>query len=89
MEKSYGKDNPTFVDDSGIVVKKPKEHSTIDVDESENSRGNWGNGLEFLFSCIAMSVGLGKIIKFFRYVKKVIFKFKFSHRQFMAISIHR
>lgn len=27
-------------------------------------RDQWGNGIEFLFSCIAMSVGLGNIWRF-------------------------
>lgn len=34
-----------------------------DDDDSEN-RAQWGNGLEFLMSCIAMSVGLGNIWRF-------------------------
>lgn len=29
-----------------------------------NERGNWGNDIEFLMSCIAMSVGLGNIWRF-------------------------
>lgn len=29
-----------------------------------NERTQWGNGLEFLMSCIAMSVGLGNIWRF-------------------------
>lgn len=61
MEKSNGKDNPIFVDDFGKIVQKS---TVVEVDESENSRGNWGNGLEFLFSCIAMSVGLGNLWRF-------------------------
>lgn len=65
MAKLNGKENPNFVSDSGKVEKlKIQDHSTVDVDESENERGNWGNGLEFLFSCIAMSVGLGNLWRF-------------------------
>lgn len=32
--------------------------------ENEDDRAQWGNGLEFLMSCIAMSVGLGNIWRF-------------------------
>lgn len=32
--------------------------------EEQNDRPTWGNGLEFLMSCIAMSVGLGNIWRF-------------------------
>jgi solute carrier family 6 amino acid transporter-like protein 5/7/9/14 len=27
-------------------------------------RGNWGKGVEFLLSCISMSVGLGNVWRF-------------------------
>lgn len=69
MVKTNGKDNPTFVDDSGKVKNsKPQDHHATVVnvvdEESENARANWGNGLEFLFSCIAMSVGLGNLWRF-------------------------
>lgn len=30
----------------------------------EKERPNWGNGLEFLMSCISMSVGLGNVWRF-------------------------
>lgn len=30
----------------------------------DDNRAQWGNGLEFLMSCIAMSVGLGNIWRF-------------------------
>jgi solute carrier family 6 amino acid transporter-like protein 5/7/9/14 len=32
--------------------------------EKEGKRENWGNGIEFLMSCISMSVGLGNIWRF-------------------------
>ena len=31
------------------------------VDEEEEDRGGWGNKLDFLFSCISVSVGLGSM----------------------------
>lgn len=30
----------------------------------ESSRTNWSNGLEFLMSCISVSVGLGNVWRF-------------------------
>lgn len=35
--------------------------TTSDVTKPIKERGNWGNDIEFLMSCIAMSVGLGNI----------------------------
>lgn len=32
--------------------------------ESESKRDSWGNGWEFLMSCIALSVGLGNVWRF-------------------------
>lgn len=32
--------------------------------DSEKQRENWGNSIEFLMSCIAMSVGLGNVWRF-------------------------
>lgn len=32
--------------------------------QPSSKRENWGKGIEFLFSCIAMSVGLGNIWRF-------------------------
>ena len=33
-------------------------------DDAENERGQWGNKLDFLFSCISVSVGLGNVWRF-------------------------
>lgn len=35
-----------------------------DGEKQPEQRQQWGNGLEFLMSCIAMSVGLGNIWRF-------------------------
>ena len=32
--------------------------------ESKDTRGSWGNGIEFLLSCIGLSVGLGNVWRF-------------------------
>ncbi|XP_073829599.1 sodium-dependent nutrient amino acid transporter 1-like [Musca autumnalis] len=41
-----------------------KNEKTVDVAASNDERPNWSNGLEFLMSCISMSVGLGNIWRF-------------------------
>ncbi|KAL5276886.1 hypothetical protein ACFFRR_002227 [Megaselia abdita] len=35
-----------------------------DKDKEAQERANWGNGVEFLMSCISMSVGLGNVWRF-------------------------
>ncbi len=37
---------------------------TFDGDDEEDERGGWGNKLDFLFSCISVSVGLGNVWRF-------------------------
>uniref|UniRef100_A0A336KCW2 Sodium-dependent nutrient amino acid transporter 1 n=1 Tax=Culicoides sonorensis TaxID=179676 RepID=A0A336KCW2_CULSO len=45
--------------ESGLI------NGEIDPDtKKKKERDQWGNGIEFLFSCIAMSVGLGNIWRF-------------------------
>ncbi|KAL1497742.1 hypothetical protein ABEB36_008648 [Hypothenemus hampei] len=69
--KSNGFDNPTFVDNE--PNDEPKRTSLSNNEKAdvkgfnqddEEDRAKWGNGLEFLMSCIAMSVGLGNIWRF-------------------------
>jgi len=36
----------------------------IMTEDEENERGQWGNKLDFLFSCISVSVGLGNVWRF-------------------------
>lgn len=53
------------------VESKTQPFKTIKIiqsDDAENGeaskRDSWGNGLEFLMSCIALSVGLGNVWRF-------------------------
>ena len=36
----------------------------IQDEDAEEARGQWGNKLDFLFSCISVSVGLGNVWRF-------------------------
>ncbi|XP_034664650.1 sodium-dependent nutrient amino acid transporter 1 [Drosophila subobscura] len=36
----------------------------VDAEKQQAERSNWGNGLEFLMSCISVSVGLGNVWRF-------------------------
>jgi Sodium:neurotransmitter symporter family len=69
-----GEDNPTFVrdelDSEANVYEKRSETFTETATKKDQSadgddgRDSWGKGIEFLFSCIALSVGLGNIWRF-------------------------
>lgn len=68
--------NKGFVNDTNDVssVENGKNRSngsitleTVGSTEAQNAepeRENWGKGIEFLMSCIAMSVGLGNVWRF-------------------------
>ena len=53
-----------------IIQVAPNEVQVENVKErrgsiaSKDSRGSWGNGIEFLLSCIGLSVGLGNVWRF-------------------------
>lgn len=69
-------DNPSYISDetnkdNGLKSQNIVDTSTESSSEAnitdENStpgRENWGKGIEFLLSCIAMSVGLGNVWRF-------------------------
>ncbi|XP_053962142.1 sodium-dependent nutrient amino acid transporter 1-like isoform X1 [Anastrepha ludens] len=65
-------ENPAFVGDDGktsnghprLSRNSDEEASLPNKGAKENDRATWGKGVEFLFSCIAMSVGLGNVWRF-------------------------
>ncbi|GLV34986.1 Nutrient Amino Acid Transporter 1 [Carabus blaptoides fortunei] len=68
-----GEVNVAYVPDTGDLEKtgtgpvfiKNGKTDIISVEEPDSEkRAQWGNGMEFLMSCIAMSVGLGNIWRF-------------------------
>ncbi|KMQ91551.1 sodium-dependent transporter, partial [Lasius niger] len=72
-EKQQGIDNAAFQIDEPHIGKKgrrtyyPGDSTSIpdvQVVESEKERATWNNSVEFLMSCIAMSVGFGNIWRF-------------------------
>ncbi|XP_055710093.1 sodium-dependent nutrient amino acid transporter 1-like isoform X2 [Phlebotomus papatasi] len=71
MKKSYGVSNGGFVastDDlkakkNSIQISEPAQ-SEEGSSDNVGERPTWGNSLEFLMSCISMSVGLGNIWRF-------------------------
>ncbi|KAM7342265.1 sodium-dependent nutrient amino acid transporter 1-like [Cochliomyia hominivorax] len=79
MNKESGTfDNPGFMSSRADLVTINSAQSDENIEKScnsnctsnnesqlsENQRENWGNGLEFLMSCIALSVGLGNVWRF-------------------------
>ncbi|XP_066249630.1 sodium-dependent nutrient amino acid transporter 1-like [Euwallacea similis] len=67
--KTSGLDNPSFVPgpndvQNGKGSSRENEKEQRDLEGDGENRAQWGNGLEFLMSCIAMSVGLGNIWRF-------------------------
>ncbi|XP_060521730.1 sodium-dependent nutrient amino acid transporter 1-like [Cylas formicarius] len=67
--KTNGIENPAFSPGPRDLENGSNGYSKKGIAESpsdlpEKKRAQWGNGLEFLMSCIAMSVGLGNIWRF-------------------------
>lgn len=65
-------ENPAFENDDGKEEEGIHYTGVIEDDDRAESvisdgtkeRANWGKGIEFLLSCIAMSVGLGNVWRF-------------------------
>uniref|UniRef100_A0A7G3B050 Transporter n=1 Tax=Lutzomyia longipalpis TaxID=7200 RepID=A0A7G3B050_LUTLO len=72
MKKTYGVSNGGFVastDDlkakqNGIEITEVRDPGESEAQEGAENRATWGNSIEFLMSCISMSVGLGNIWRF-------------------------
>jgi len=49
-----------------IIPPMPADDEHLDFDgfDDDQGRGQWGNKLDFLFSCISVSVGLGNVWRF-------------------------
>ncbi|XP_013108095.2 sodium-dependent nutrient amino acid transporter 1 isoform X2 [Stomoxys calcitrans] len=60
--------NPAFIGDDGIddmgMPYKMKNSNSEPPPKEPKEREQWGKGVEFLMSCIAMSVGLGNVWRF-------------------------
>lgn len=54
--------------DTELFKPNKRDNENCDAEEKDKhdvyKRDNWGRGVEFLFSCIAMSVGLGNLWRF-------------------------
>jgi solute carrier family 6 GABA transporter-like protein 1 len=47
-----------------IVSENVVPSAGASAEQDEDERGGWGNKLDFLFSCISVSVGLGNVWRF-------------------------
>lgn len=70
LESGNAMNNNGFPKENGRKANSNEVFSVESTDtivsstNSEPKRDNWGNSIEFLMSCIAMSVGLGNVWRF-------------------------
>ncbi|XP_042205816.1 sodium-dependent nutrient amino acid transporter 1-like isoform X2 [Homarus americanus] len=64
MTADKGNINPGFEDGDGEKQKDATVEVTVSEEPGEPKREQWANPIEFLLSCIAMSVGLGNVWRF-------------------------
>lgn len=57
-----GKNIPEIIPPPQIRIDD--QGQTMDMGMDDHERGQWGNKLDFLFSCISVSVGLGNVWRF-------------------------
>ena len=46
------------------VISTRQEDQSIRAEDGDTQRGQWANKLDFLFSCISASVGIGHVWRF-------------------------
>ena len=63
-QQKIGNDNPGFQITKEEGNASESTETKIKIETQEVERAQWGHSLEFLMSCIAMSVGLGNIWRF-------------------------
>ena len=75
-DKLMGKDlkaviGKTRKKQSTANIENPIEELNLPDDAARESRGHWKHPLDFLFSCISVSVGLGSKYKIFIFCPKI------------------
>lgn len=59
---------PIIIDPADIKIEETPPEDELNAEETfdyeDDERGGWGNKLDFLFSCISVSVGLGNVWRF-------------------------